>query len=272
MHTTCSIDDVEPSKLDSQETDMFNSLLSSIPRRILSDRTVSEERGEVREGRDRQEKFDEENNIEESPNERMNQVYRAQKNSEILSHILRNKTGELKIDKLEEIIEIICDSGLRVIKVFLCDEGEFDEVINYIEAQFDESQDGQRVQLKQEQVKRIEKMVRTSIFLWTMTNIEKIVSFVNKPELQGILEGIRDRVNTPAYDIIYYFSALDVANSFDSSQKDRLAEMLAKYDKKEMAFMHRILSLRTQHYINTHQIKAQIKQATSSLLGIDKKP
>ena len=272
LHTVCSLDDIDSTKLDSQETDMFNSLLTSIPERILSGNTVEEERKKIRDDRDVEEEFEADRDIEESASERMNQIYSTQKNSEILSHILRNKTGELKIDKLEEIIEIICDSGLRVVKAFLFDDSEIEEFINYIATEFNESQDGRHTKLKQQQVKQIEKMFRGSIFVWTMMNIEKIVSAVNKPELQGILKKIRDRMNTPAYDIIYYFSALDVANSFDRLQKDQLAEMLFKYDKKEMAFMHRVLSLRTQHYINTHQIKAQIKQATSSLLEIDYKP
>lgn len=272
LHTACAIDDVEPIKLDIQETEVFQSLLSSIPKRILSDQSVNKEREQVREARDRKEEFEAENDIEESASERMNQIYRAQKNSEILSHILRNKTGELKIDKLEEIIEIICDSGLRVIKAFLFDDSELDEFIRYIEKKFSESQDGEHAQLKQEQIKQIEKMVRGAIFIWTMMNIERIVSAVNKPELQGILKNIRDRMKTPAYDIIYYFSALDVANSFDTLQKDQLAELLTRYDKKDMEFMHRVLSIRTQHYINTHKIKAPIKQATSALLGIGHKP
>ena len=272
LHTACAIDDVEPIKLDIKETEVFHSLLSSIPKRILSDKTVAEEREKVREGRDRKEDFEAENDIEESTSERMNQIYRTQKNSEILSHILRNKTGELKIDKLEEIIGIICDSGLRVIKAFLFEDSELDEFIRYIEKKFNESQDGEHAQFKQEQVKQIEKMVRGAVFVWTMMNIERIVSSVNKPELQGILKNIRDKMKTPAYDIIYYFSALDVANSFDKPQKKQLAELLSKYDKKDMAFMHRVLSLRTQFYINTHQVNAQIKQATSSLLEIDYKP
>lgn len=272
LHTACALDDVEPSKLDNQETEVFHTLLSSIPKRILSDRSVEEERKNIRDERDRKEELEAESDIDESASERMNQIYRTQKNSEILSHILRNKTGELKIDKLEEIIEIICDSGLRVIKAFLFDDSELEEFIEYIEKIFDESQEGKHGQLKQEQVKQIEKMIRGAVFVWTMMNIERIVSSVNKPELQDILKNIRDRMKTPAYDIIYYFSALDVANSFDKLQKSQLAELLARYDKKDMAFMHRVLSIRTQQYINTHQIKAQIKQATSSLLEIDYKP
>ena len=163
-------------------------------------------------------------------------------------------------------------SPLRVINASLFGDDELEELIKYIEKKFYESQDGEDNQLEQEQIRQIEKMIRGLIFVCTMISIERIVSSVNKPELQGILKNIKDRINTPAYDIIYYFSALDVANSFDSLQKEQLAELLTRYDKKDMAFMHRVLSLRTQHYINTHEIKAPIKQATSSLLEIDYKP
>lgn len=65
---------------------------------------------------------------------------------------------------------------------------------------------------------------------------------------------------------------LDVAEIFDEHEKSELIKLASKYDKKEMFFLHRVLSLRTQHYMNTHKIKARIKQSTSSFLGIEYKP
>ncbi len=272
LHTACTIDVAEPSKLDKNETLIFQDLMLNIPRKILSNRSVEEERLSERNALDKREKYDEQNDLKESPVDLVNQVYQTQKNIEILSHILKNKTGDLKINKIEEIIEIICEAGLRLVNLVLCDEDELNELTKYVTKKYEESAEYDKNKTEYEQVKDIEKFVRYSIFVWTMANIEKIVSSLSKPNLRQVLKKVRDTKNTPAYDIIYYFYSLDVADSFDENLKNRLKKLIKKYDKKDMLFLHRVLSLRTQHYINTHKIKATVKQSTSSILEIEYQP
>jgi hypothetical protein len=272
LHTSCTVDVAEPSKLDTKETLIFQELMSSIPHKIISDRSVDEERLAERNVLDKKERIESQKDLKESSVDLVNQIYQTQKNIEILSHILKNKTGVLKKDKIREIIEIICDAGLRLISVILCDENGFNELTKYVNKQFEESPNFNKSRPRREQVKEVEKFVRYAIFVWTMVNIEKIVSSLSKPDLRELIKNLRDEKNTPAYDIIYYFYSLNVADSFDENLKNSLKNLVAKYDKKEMSFLHRVLSLRTQHYINTHRIKAIIKQSTSSILEIDYHP
>lgn len=105
-----------------------------------------------------------------------------------------------------------------------------------------------------------------------MSNLERTVASINKPEIHEIIESLRLRKNTPAYDLIHYFYTLDTAGDFDESKKEILRSLLKKHDEKNMFFLHRILSIRTQYYLNTHTIKAPMKQAVSSLLKIEYKP
>lgn len=272
-HTICALDKVEPAKLNQKETQIFRDLLSFIPKKIISDRTVNRERSKERSFRD---KAESKSNMEimenESDDDFLNQVYQCYKNIEILSQILKNKYGTLEKTKVTEIVEIICDAGLRLVKISLSEDMMLEEVIEYIQKKYKASEKFDPSKSEQDQLNEIRRIVIFRIFLWVMSNLEKIVSSINKPEIKEIIDDIKNRKNTPAYDVIHYFYSLDTAKSFDEDKKEHLKALIKKNDEKSMFFLHKILSIRTQHYINTHTIKAPMKQAVSSLLKIDYKP
>jgi len=269
LHTLCAVDNVAPSKLNEDETHIFQYLLESVPKQILSDKSIEVERLQERHFRDQNENdVAEDDDIDENPHKIVNQIYKSQKNIEILSQILKNKYGNLKKNKVEEIIEIICDAGLRLVSALLCNDYELQELTKYIEKRYEESDDFDMNKKEVEKKEDITKLLTYIIFLWTMGNIEKVVSSISKPEIAEIVKTIRDKKNTPAYDIIYYFYLLDTASCFDEKQKKELKRLVSKYDSKGMLFLQKVLSIRTQHYINTHKIKAPLKQSVSSLLGI----
>ena len=272
-HTICAIDKVEPAKLDKEETKIFQELLSSIPNRIISDKPVDKERDKERALRDKVENNgDTENSENESDHDFLNQIYQCHKNIEVLSQILKNKFGSLEKSKISEIVEIICDAGLRLAKIFHSEDIRVEELIEYLQKQYVASDKFDAGKPKDEQLTEIRRMVIFRIFIWVMSNLERTVSSINKPEIHEIIENLKIKKNTPAYDLIHYFYILDTANGFDEGKKDTLKSLIQKYDKKEMFFLRRILSIRTQHYFNTHNIKAPMKQAVSSILKIEYKP
>lgn len=269
VHTACAVDRYEPAKLDHQETRVFNELLETIPEKILTDRPVEEVRAAERDKRDRKDIEQDNESNSEASSRIDNEVYVSQKNMEILSQILKNKAGILEKSKIEEIVQIICDAGLRLISICLCNEEELEELTRYIEEKYDGLVGFKRAHDHERKRRGLSKIVRFTIFVWAMSNIEKIVSALSKPELREIVQKIRDKNDTPAFDVIYYFYSLDVSDSFEEHQKIELERLLEKYDSKEMLFLQRILSLRTQHYINTHKIRAPLKQSISALLRIE---
>ena len=52
----------------------------------------------------------------------INDMYRILKNNSILGQILRNKYGILRKAQVREIVEIVADAGLRLVRLVLGDE------------------------------------------------------------------------------------------------------------------------------------------------------
>ena len=101
--------------------------------------------------------------------------------------------------------------------------------------------------------------------MWTIINVENIVKSINFPEVSASIHNVAERTGTPAYDMIDYFTLLDAAPKLTDKEKTKLAKLLAKHPDP---FVKRVLSIRTQHYMNTHRSRASMEQAICSLLGI----
>ena len=113
---------------------------------------------------------------------------------------------------------------------------------------------------------RVESAIRWVSFLWTMINIEGVVSAVNVPEIRGEVAQVVGQKATPAYDLVGFFSHLDSAPELKQGSRSLLARLLKKHDDP---FIRSVLSIRTQHYMNTHSSKASIEQSICSLLNIE---
>lgn len=254
--TMCTLDAIRPAILNHEETKRFGRILADGSKNILSRNSVAEEREKERNARDIRDHQDEseEENEQTEHEEPVNDVYRILKNNEILGQVLRNKCGNLEKTKIEEIIEIIADSGLRLVNFVLKDEKEIAEIARYIQQKHPTYD-----------IHRVEMVLRVFSFLWTMINVEKIVSAINHPEIRETVNEVVRRRLTPAYDLIGYFSQLDSTEKFTEEMKNKLGDLLKKHDDP---FLKGVLSIRTQRYINTHRNKASIEQSICSLLGI----
>ncbi len=261
VRTMCALDDIEPSVLDREEAEIFEDVVAAIPSQILSSASVESEREKERNERDsrelegRRELSDEDG--EESV-DAVNDIYRIMKNSEILGQILRNKYGSLERSRIVEIIETIADGGLRLVRLFLGHQREMDDIAIFIHKKSPE--------LDLEEIKRA---IRILSFVWTMVNVEKIVGALNKPEIQPLVKEVVAKNNTPAYELIEYFLWLDTIEQFSSKDREKLQSL---WDKHLYPFFQRVISLRTQRYLNTHRVHEPIEQSVCSLLGIRYRP
>ena len=95
LRTKSSIDEEQPVRLDFEEVKVFQELLRKLPDDIRTNRSVTEERRAERNRLDVLE-YEGIEDYEESPNAFLNDIYRALKNMEILSQILKNKHGSLE--------------------------------------------------------------------------------------------------------------------------------------------------------------------------------
>ena len=261
LRTMCTLDDIKPSVLDRREAKIFEEIVASIPSRILSSDTVQAEREKVRNERDDLEhegrsELDEKDHDESV--HAVNDLYRIMKNGEILGQILRTKYGSLEREKVVEIIETIADGRLRLVRLILGHQEEMNDVATFIHKK--------SPKISLDKIKQVLRMVS---FFWTMHNVERTVGALNKPEIRSLVEEVVTQKNTPAYDLIGYFLRLDTIEEFSDNERSQLKDLWSKYRYK---FFRKVISIRTQRYLNTHQVRTPVEQAVCSLLNIKYEP
>ena len=106
-------------------------------------------------------------------------------------------------------------------------------------------------------------------FLWTMVNVGHIVNNMNIPELRTAISNVVQARKTPAFELVGFFTRLDTAKELTPQLKDELERLMKENDD---IFIQSVLSIRTQHYMNTHRSPERIEQAICSLLGIRHRP
>ena len=261
IRTMCALDNIKPSSLEQKETNIFEDIVKAIPSSIMSINSVQSERERERNNRDNRELNDShqlENTNDEDLPEEVNDIYRIMKNNEILGQILKNKYGSLERKKIVDIIENIADGGLRIVQFFLQGQKEINDFAIFIHEKNPEFD-----------IEEVRLMIKTLYFIWTMHNVEKIVSALNKPEIRSLVEDVVAEKNTPAYELIEYFLRLDTIEEF--SNRDR-EELKALWNKHRYPFFQKVISIRTQFYLNTHRVHTPIEQAVCSFLNIKYQP
>ena len=260
LRTLCALEGVEPARLDRAETRRFQDLVGRLPNNVLSGNSVKDERRRERERRDAMEKEDGSDDEgdwgDASEDARGNAVYAILKNNEIVGQILRNQYGLLERERIQEIVEIVADSGLRLVNVVLKDETEIEELARFVKEKFPD-----------EEMEKILRILRALTFIWTGINVNRIVDTINVPEIRESVDAVVRARDNAAYDVIGYFYLLDSAEELTSGIKGRLKRLLKKHDDP---FIRWVLAFRTQHYVNTHKSNYRIEQSVLDLLGLKK--
>lgn len=256
LRTMCTLDNVRPAVLNDDETRRFLDALAIIPRDILSNNSVKTERAQERERRD-----EEYNGVEDDVDDngdaltdRAIEMYKVFKSNKVLGQILRNKYGSLPKSKIQEIVETIADSGLRLVNCVLANEHEIRKWANNLK---EKNPNYER--------DKLENALRLLSFCWTLSNLEGVVEAINVPDIRETVRNVVGEKSTPAYDIIGYFNQLDSAEALTDDIRKQLDVLLKQHRGQ---FVKSVLSLRTQRYINTHKSNTPIEQAVCSLLEI----
>ena len=254
-HTRTKLIDVSPATLEPSETGRFRDLVGSMPSNILSKKSVEQSRQEARSQQGEWEYLDTESNGDTQERvEAVNDVFRVLKNNKILSQVLRNKYSNIERSKVEEIIEVVADSGLRLVNLMLIDEDEMSKLAVHIATQRPEWD-----------MDRIKRGLEFLSFMWTLIHVQEIVSSINIPQIKEAVNDVVNRKNTAAFDLIGYFNHLESIESLIERDRNVLRRLWGKHDD---TFFQCVISLRTQSYINTHKVRARDAQSICSILGV----
>ena len=260
LRTLCALEGVEPARLDRAETRRFQQIVGDLPKDVLSGSSVEDERRKERERRDAMEgddSADEEGAWgDASVDGRGNAIYSILKNNAIVGQILRNQYGLLERERIEEIVEIVADGGLRLVNVVLKDEAEIEELARFVKEKFPD-----------EEMDKIRRILRVLTFMWTGINVNRIADTINVPEIRESVDAVVRARDNAAYDVVGYFYLLDSAEELTYSIRRRLKRLLKKHDDP---FIRWVLAFRTQHYVNTHKSNYRIEQSVLDLLELKK--
>lgn len=261
LRTMVELGNLEIASLGPEETARFAGLVSELPESVLSEHSIEEERTRERELKD---------NLEEPQDDEVGDLdgeqadlsgintLRVLKNTRVLGQVLRNHYGKLQRRKVEEIVETITDSCFRLINLLLKDEDEIHKAALVLSRKVPDAD-----------LSEIRQLLRYASFLWTMANIELAVHSANVPSIREAIDAVVGRNEVPSYEIFGYFCELDNSEELTQSIRDKLAALYRAHDDD---FIKRVVSLRTQFYMNTHRSRTAIEQSVCSVLEIQYKP
>lgn len=277
LHTMCNIDIKKPAKLTPEETAIFSKSISqAISNRLVEPSDINHERALERQNRNKLEESNHSRDLVDTENYAgsnpiIHQVLQCNKNIEILSQILKNKSGSLKKGDIKEIVETICEAGLRMASILLTEESEIEQAAKYVYELYVQSEEYNASSANSLKANDIKNMFIMRVMIWVINCIEKSVNAINKPEIEQIVNEVANAQNTPAYQLIRYFYLLDTAKTFNKELKEEFEKLLKQYPKKQYDFVRRLIQLRTLQFERTHKVKEQYRQVIFAALELKDK-
>ena len=268
LHTMIAMEHRSVAKLTAEETKPLLSALAEIPRKIISKRSVEEERKSERERRERADAVESVAHEKEYEDEDIDSLYKSLKNMEILGQIIKNKYGSLPKDKLQEIVTTIADAGLRIVMLFTDDKGinELEDSLMKKFKKADSSKDAEKAE------NRLRKLVRAYCFFLIAIIIGRIVNSIRKPELAEVVADACRKEGTPAYDLIDFFFDLGTGRTLRKKDVDKMSKLIKKLDNEGNEVAKRLLSVVTQDYLNKHNVQYELRRRTYRELGVVYRP
>lgn len=266
-------EDNKPAKLVKEEVSFISEFLNQLPKIILKNKDVIEERKKkliLKDLIDKKNEIDEikreekeyeapfrEDQIEEL--DAISQLNQAFKSIEIIGQILKNHWGSIEIEKQKDLISEAYEVGLRTLNYFLELSEELEnDIINMIKDWLEtnglSNDDAQ---------KKASHFFTTACYYASFGIIYKIASALGFDRLSGIYQDVCKKYDTPAIHLI----DLSIEMQF---RKTVPIERLKKL-KKEFSnnlFAERMLQEIVIRHLYMHRIKDKDKQKISEILDI----
>lgn len=269
LHTMCSFDTEPSSKLTKSETDFMSDLIGELPRKILSNKTVEENREKSREIKESADKEDAEIESKEGldDNARAKELMEALRIIEVLGQIAKNRAGSFTRVKLREIILETENLGLRILSFFLR-EMSSNELKEWLrkKLEHEKRRKGKTLQYEKE-VTFIEKSTQLLGFLLAMGMIGKISASIGSDKLVDIIHLIAQDNPYPSYELI----DLRTQMTHESIDIELIKLLTEKYREDKNWWAFQTLSYSVQDYMNTHKIYFKTEQQLYNLLDLKKR-
>ena len=257
-HCMVAFDSLPPTKLTTEDTNFMNSLISELPEKILSNKSVWENIIEKRKKEDSFEKIKEKNNLEklekdESIDELV-EINKSLKIIEVLWQILKNRAGNLEKPKIQELLFEVEKLGFRILSYFLntINSQDFKDFIETRLKIIEKENDLKNKYFTWEErrlfIERSIQIMAMSTIHWM---INKIFYSVNINKLLEIQKSISEINPYPSFD---FLNLLFKLNYEEELSFDYIEFLYKKFKEEKNTWAIRTLSYFLQEYMNTHTI------------------
>ncbi|TFG74449.1 MAG: toll/interleukin-1 receptor domain-containing protein [Thermodesulfobacteriales bacterium] len=265
-HSLLSFDNIQPATLEPSETNFMQELMFDLPEKIISLRSVEENRKEERDNSDHEEDTDEPS----EENYELLQVTRGLKIIEVLGQILKNRAGSFDRNAVLQILQNTINLGLRILNLFLGDLRK-PEFTDWLRSRLEEAENDsiRRDNKKFDDAKRlrfIEKTIQLFGHIVTIGMIAKITHSISSEKLIEPISLLCEQIRTSAYELICFRVRLFKKGV----EVQPLKNLVETFKTQKNYWAERLLSFYVQSYINTHKVDHRKKQQALEILGLNK--
>lgn len=256
--------------LEFEEVSFLAEFIEEIPDLVVKVRNISEERVKRLEYKDKIEKLkkssssvevDSPDTDEIEEHSILAEIHRTMRVIEVIGQILRNRSGSLPRERLEELTIVARASGLKLLKYFLyLSKNEQNSIIDFISNQFQEDDS-----VNEESVTLKAKKTYTLICFRVILNIiKKLSSSLGTLKLKTIFDAvIDDEDSTPAHQLVHISFLLEFIKSIPKNEiiefyKNSESNIIAKCLLRELVV----------HYLYFNKVDVGDRTWISDKLGI----
>ncbi len=231
-----------------------------IPKMIMNAKSVEENRAMERKIQDSNA------DIEDTDDEINNEVYKGMKLSEVLSQILKNRSGSFKKSRIKEILDALISIRLRINKMIfeVCEDKDFERFITQSLKEFFKHKNQK---ISDEKAQKFVKRLVNIASIGSSLEIVNVTSFLIYAD--NIIEDLENLIETdkkPSREIILFLTS--IKEGLREKHFKQLEKMIQEYKNKKYFFAVQILSYSLQHYLNTHSTDNQLELKICKLLEL----
>lgn len=274
LHCMTSFDWQPETRLTTEETRFMTQLISELPKSILSEKSIWENRLDERKRMDDFESTNSKTDLEiDDDKNSMNllEINKSFKIIEVLWQILKNRAGSIEKEKVQELLFEVEKLWLRLL-AFLLDAIKSDEVREFIEVRLDlmEQEKGinKNPSLWTKKREFIEKMVQMMAISTIYGILFKVFQSVSIDKLLVLQNQITSENNSPAFELLNILFKI----SYDTIKIEEIKKLYAKFEQEKNIWALHALSYFLQIYLNNHCVDFKIRQQICSLLWIKYSP
>ena len=263
----------KPSTLCTEELAFFDGKVNEIIKAVLPNGQSSPEQERIvklKRDDEREEGSDlhKNSNSEIEYNEGYLNLRKSIKTVEVMGHIIKNRAGSLKKEKLELLFISAINVNLRIIREFieLIEKKENqDEILSFFKGRMHGylQKNGQKNISKSDADKIAVKLFWNTNFFLISTLINKAVHSLGSDKLIGIVDSVCEKENTPASFLINHGILMWYRKNI---QTDNIVRRIEKNDFSPVS--KRILDFMVANHCSFHQVKTKDLQKIENKLGI----